>query len=89
MISGLKMIFITIFSYLGIKHFNPELFDDLKKHTLGYFISIFSGLFTYISAPLPFKIDAGNPITMEFIKLAFAVLTVICVIPVQFVVERY
>lgn len=80
------MILIAFFSYLGIRRFSPELFEDFRKHFVEYSVSVVSGLFTYMS--IPFKIDVANPITMEFIKLFFAVLTVVCVIPVQFVVRK-
>lgn len=81
-----KFLFIAFLSYLGIRRFSPELFEDFRKNIIEYCISVMSGLFTYMS--LPFEIDVANPITLEFIKLFFALLTVVCVIPLQFVVRK-
>lgn len=84
--SGFKVLLIAFLSYLGIRRFSPELFEDFRKNIIEYGISVMSGLFTYMS--IPFKIDVNNPIIMEFVKLFFALLTVVCVIPLQFVVRK-
>jgi hypothetical protein len=84
--SIIKIIILGIVSYMGIKHFSSEMFQDMKNHTGEYSIGVGSGLLTYFS--IPFKIDVANPITMECIKLFFAVLTVTCVIPVQFIIRK-
>ena len=86
MISIIKIILLGVFSYLGLRHFSSEMFQDMKNHIGEYSIGIGSGLLTYFSIPL--KIDIADPITLEFVKLFFAVLTVTCVIPVQFVVRK-
>lgn len=80
------MILIAFFSYLGIRRFSPELLEDFRKHAIEYSVSVVSGLLAYMK--IPFEIDYANPITAEVIKMTFAVLTVIFVIPVQFVVRK-
>lgn len=84
--SAFKMILIAFLSYLGIRKFSPELFEDFRKHIVEYSISVFSGLLAYMK--IPFEVDYANPITIEMIKMSFAVLTVIFVIPVQFIVRK-
>lgn len=86
--TGIKLAvayLMFLISKSGIKHFNPELLEDIQEHPLIYISSCTAGLLTYVKLPNFLQI---NLISDELIKMIFAVLTTFLVIPLSFVLKK-
>lgn len=69
----------------GIKHFSPELLEDIQDHPLMYTFSCTTGVLTYIKLPsfLETSVVGG-----EIIKMCFAVFTTFLVLPLSFILRK-
>ena len=69
----------------GIKHFSPELLDDIQDHPLMYTFSCTTGVLTYIKLPTFLQTSL---IGDELVKMVFAVLTTFLVLPLSFILRK-
>jgi len=69
----------------GIKHFSPELLDDIQDHPLMYTFSCTTGVLTYIKLPTFLQTSVVGD---ELVKMVFAVLTTFLVLPLSFILRK-
>lgn len=84
MFSTLKLLLLTLFSIIGIKHFKQEIFQDVGENPVQYSASLFTGMFTYFNLSAPMT----NLVTEELIKSGFAIFNAVMIFVVVFIVKK-
>lgn len=67
MLSTIKLLIVTFFGVLGIKHFREEVLLDIFDNPFQYTTSVTTGMFTYIQLSTP----TAELVIPEIIKFFF------------------